>query len=272
MLLKTSALAKALDHVSGGNAGQRLADVVSLSMGGVASRAWADAVNKAYEAGVCIVAAAGNNFSAGIVGVPTRFIVYPARFRRVIAACGVMANRAPYFGLPFGKMQGNWGPQSKMATALAAFTPNTPWAKLGAPLVVDLNGAGTSSATPQVAAAVALWLTQHRTQVAQYTQPWQRVEAVRHALFTSADKTADGRPEREARQRHPPGLAGARRRRAPGAGADPARLGLFLLLEGADRARRRRRVAAPRDAGARSHAARADADPARRAATVSRRS
>ena len=109
VLLKTSALAKALDHVSGGNAGRRLADVVSLSMGGVASRAWADAVNKAYEAGVCIVAAAGNNFSAGVVGVPTRFIVYPARFRRVIAACGVMANRAPYFGLPFGKMQGILG-------------------------------------------------------------------------------------------------------------------------------------------------------------------
>ncbi len=192
VLLKTSALARALDHVASGDAGRRLADVVSLSMGGVASRAWADAVNKAYEAGVCIVAAAGNNFSAGVVGVPTRFIVYPARFRRVVAACGVMANRAPYFGLPFGKMQGNFGPASKMATAIAAFTPNLPWAELGAPLIVDLNGAGTSAATPQVAAAAALWLGVHRAQVAQYPHPWQRVEAARHALFTAADKSADG--------------------------------------------------------------------------------
>src|SRR5205807_1385581 len=36
--------------------------VVSISMGGVASRAWADAVNFAYDNGVTIVAAAGNNY------------------------------------------------------------------------------------------------------------------------------------------------------------------------------------------------------------------
>ena len=92
--------------------------VLSMSMGGVASAAWADAVNLAYEAGIVFVAAAGNNFSAGFFGFPTRAIVYPARFRRVIAACGVMANRRPYYGLPFRTMQGNWGPASKMATAV----------------------------------------------------------------------------------------------------------------------------------------------------------
>src|SRR5262249_30363988 len=86
-------------------------DVISMSMGGVASDAWADAVNKAYEAGIVYVAAAGNNFS----DFPTRFIVYPARFARVIAACGVMANRAAYYDLPLRTMQGNWGPDTKMA-------------------------------------------------------------------------------------------------------------------------------------------------------------
>ena len=80
---------------------------MSMSMGGVASQAWADAVNKAYEAGILYVAAAGNNFSSGLFGVPTRLIVYPARFRRVIAACGIMENLHPYYGLPFGTMQGN---------------------------------------------------------------------------------------------------------------------------------------------------------------------
>src|SRR5262249_17401718 len=126
--------------------------VMSMSMGGVASQAWADAVNKAYDAGIVYVAAAGNNFSAGFFGVPTRFIVYPARFRRVIAACGVMADAKPYYGLAFGKMQGNWGPASKMATALSAFTPNISWAELGCEGIVDMDGQGTSAATPQVAA------------------------------------------------------------------------------------------------------------------------
>lgn len=169
--------------------------VISMSMGGVASQAWADAVNKVYEAGVIYVAAAGNNFSAGFFGVPTRLIVYPARFRRVIAACGVMADARPYFGLSFGTMQGNWGPDSKMATALSAYSPNIPWAQLGCAGIVDMNGQGTSAATPQIAAAAALYLQKHGDSLfdpAKYPEPWMRIEAVRHALFTSADKSADG--------------------------------------------------------------------------------
>jgi len=169
--------------------------VISMSMGGVASQAWAEAVNKAYAAGVIYVAAAGNNFSAGFFGVPTRFIVYPARFRRVIAACGVMADTRPYYGLSFGTMQGNWGPASKMATAIAAFTPNISWAELDCPGIVNMDGQGTSAATPQVAAAAALYLQRHAQALfepAQYPEAWMRVEAVRHALFSSADKSADG--------------------------------------------------------------------------------
>ena len=169
--------------------------VISMSMGGVASAAWADAVNMAYESGIVFVAAAGNNFSAGIFGVPARTIVYPARFKRVIAACGVMANRQPYYSLPFGTMQGNWGPASKMATAMAAFTPNIAWAELGCAGMVDMEGAGTSSATPQIAAAAALYLQRHGAllfDAARYPEHWMRVEAVRHALFTVADKNADG--------------------------------------------------------------------------------
>src|SRR5262249_42662733 len=45
--------------------------VMTMSMGGVASAAWADAVNMAYDTGIVYVAAAGNNFSAGFFGVPT---------------------------------------------------------------------------------------------------------------------------------------------------------------------------------------------------------
>ena len=168
--------------------------VMSMSMGGVASQAWAEAVNKAYEAGILYVAAAGNNFSAGFFGFPTRSIVYPARFRRVIAACGVMANARPYYGLSFGTMQGNFGPASKMATALSAYTPNIPWAEIGCEKIVDMDGQGTSAATPQIAAAAALYLQKHRVlfDATRYPEAWMRVEAVRQALFTSADKSADG--------------------------------------------------------------------------------
>ena len=169
--------------------------VISMSMGGVASQAWADAVNMAYEAGIVFVAAAGNNFSAGIFGFPTHNIVYPARFKRVIAACGVMANRRPYYSLPFGTMQGNWGPASKMATAMSAYTPNVSWAELGCSGIVDMKGAGTSSATPQIAAAAALYLQRHGGMLfdaARYPERWMCVEAVRRALFTKADKNADG--------------------------------------------------------------------------------
>lgn len=165
-------------------------DVISMSMGGVASALWADAVNKAYDAGIVFVAAAGNNYSAGFFGFPTHKIVYPARFRRVIAACGVMGDRTPYYGLRRGTMQGNWGPEGAMATALSAFTPNIAWAKWGCEQVIRMNGAGTSSATPQIAAAAALYLQLHSDVLfdsTQYAEPWMRVEAVRQALFRSAD-------------------------------------------------------------------------------------
>jgi subtilisin family serine protease len=141
VLFENSAIAKALDYVHSLFANQATrAHVVTMSMGGLASQAWADAVNALYELGVFIVTAAGNNFG----NLPTRNIVYPARFHRVVAACGVMADGRPYTDLPPNIMAGNYGPTSKMATALAAFTPNTPWARLGCSQIVDHNGSGTS--------------------------------------------------------------------------------------------------------------------------------
>lgn len=182
----TSAIAEGIAY-----AAEIGADVLSLSMGGVASLAWAEAVNKAYEAGVVLVAAAGNNFAQ----LPTRNIVYPARFRRVIAATGIMANHRPYQNQPANIMQGNYGPASKMNTALAAYTPNVPWAKLGCRDVAGMDGSGTSSATPQIAAAAALWIAAHRPALANL-RGWQKVEAVREALFATAEQpNASMRPE-----------------------------------------------------------------------------
>ena len=69
-----------------------------------------------------------------------------------------MADHTHYADLGIDRMAGNYGPNSKMRTAIAAFTPNVPWARFGCPQIVDLNGAGTSAATPQVAAAAATWI------------------------------------------------------------------------------------------------------------------
>lgn len=162
------------------------AHVLSMSMGGVTSQALTDAVNLAYDDGMVLVTAGGNN----IAWRPTpKTIVYPARLKRVIAACGVMADGRAYAGLSSGTMQGNFGPSEKMATAIGAYTPNVPWAQIGCGAIVDMDGAGTSAATPQVAAATALWLAQHWTVVKAYPQGWMRVEAVRKALFGSAAKS-----------------------------------------------------------------------------------
>ncbi|MCW0234358.1 MAG: S8 family serine peptidase [Ferrovibrio sp.] len=188
LLFRNSAIAKALDYVHGlWDDPDKRVSVVTMSMGGLASGAWADAVNALYERGIFMVSAAGNNYG----NLPTRYIVYPARFKRVVAACGVMADGRPWADLPIRKMAGCYGPRDKMDTAMAAYTPNVPWAKIGCPDLVDWDGNGTSSATPQVAAAAALWMQHHHAALEAYPEGWMRVEATRQALFDAAGQPND---------------------------------------------------------------------------------
>ena len=182
ILLKTNAFAEALNYLTQLSLSGTQIHVVSMSMGGAPSRVWADAVNAAYDAGITLVTAAGNNFS----GLPTRHVIYPARFGRVIAACGVTYDKKPYWTDKLDEMQGCFGPKKHMSKALSAFTPNTPWASVESG-TIRFSGSGTSSATPQIAAAAAIYYRKYN-QVLDQLEPWQRVEAIRNALYKSAIK------------------------------------------------------------------------------------
>lgn len=188
VLLKSAAFVRAMDYVL--NELHEKEDtrihIITMSMGGVASRAWADVVNEAYDKGIFIVTAAGNNFNK----LPSRTLVYPARFNRVVAACGVTYDYSPYHKKngSFSIMEGNFGPKALMSTAIAAFTPNVPWAPYRYDDMVGIRGDGTSSATPQVAAAAALYYNKYAEALEQLPEPWMKVEAIRHALFSTARK------------------------------------------------------------------------------------
>jgi hypothetical protein len=184
VLLHTSAWARALSYAVDVGC-----DVVSSSMGGLPSEAWREQVDRAYLAGVFIVTASGDNFA----GAPTRNTVYPARYRRVVSACGIMADGRPYAHLQGISLEGNFGPRKTMDHAMCGWAPNIPWAVFRCPDVVRWNGGGTSAATPQIAAAAALWFEKYKQFRGQpLPRDWRRVEAVRKALFTTTRQSSRG--------------------------------------------------------------------------------
>jgi subtilisin family serine protease len=176
-------------------------EVVTMSMAGYPTRRLAHAINNAYEKGVTVVTATGNNWKSGIQKFAPKAILYPARFQRVIAATGACYNEEPYdldanawfrSRMDGGEtMQGNWGPESAMKKAIAAYTPNVAWATSSKAFRFYRSGGGTSSATPQVAAAAALWIAYNRSKIeaAGIDKSWKKVEALRWALFNTADKS-----------------------------------------------------------------------------------
>jgi len=186
ILFKNSAFYEALMYITQLHKANTPVHVLSMSMGGLASKSWADAVNAAYEAGIFMVTAAGNNQGRK---TPTH-LVYPSRFNRVLAACGVTYEDKPYkTSKPEFEMQGNYGPSKLMDTAMAAYTPNTPWAEMGCGSGISFSGAGTSSATPQLAAAAACYWKKYKQELDVLDEGWKKVEAIRNALFSTAYKT-----------------------------------------------------------------------------------
>jgi hypothetical protein len=182
----SSAMALAMDYALGptgdpanSNPANKC-DVVTISHGGLPSESWADAVNNLYEAGVVVVAASGDNFSQ----LPTHLTVYPSAFNRVVTAVGATYDKTPYVTRKIGELQGNWGPDDVMKKAIAGYTPNVGWMLFHTTDGFDMDGAGTSASTPQIAAACALWIQLYG---GRFAAGWQRVEGCRLALFRSAD-------------------------------------------------------------------------------------
>jgi hypothetical protein len=164
-------------------------DVVSLSHGGLPLKSWARATNALFEAGVVVVAAAGDSFWAVVTDIATHFTVYPSAFYRVVTATGVTFDEGPYKRDELGVKQGCWGPDKVMLKATGAYTPNVPSMTYGTEHGWTMDGSGTSASTPQIAAACALWLAGPGKE---YPKDWRRVIACREALRLSVqDKKED---------------------------------------------------------------------------------
>ncbi len=202
VLLTGRLFAKAIDHAI-----KNKCDVVTMSMAGLPSKVMARAVDKAYEAGIVVVSAASNCWSKGFKKIAPKKTLYPSRYDRVITAVGCTYTKRPYLNrynvasrAAGGKyMQSCYGPAKVLPTTIAAYTPNISWFNKIEPISENETcyyekwGGGTSSATPQVAAAAALYIQHYKSELKQYTgaNAWKKVEIVRQALFRSADDNTE---------------------------------------------------------------------------------
>jgi hypothetical protein len=160
-------LAQAIDHLV-----QTGVAVINLSMGflprfqmGALDRA----IDRAYEAGVILVCAAGQPLSS---------VISPAHGRRTIAVAGSTVGHIPWGKSAHGSAVDWAAPAEFIYRAQASETGVANYAA---------NGDGTSYATAITSGAAALWLARHRASVdALYPQKWQRVEAFKFVAKASA--------------------------------------------------------------------------------------
>ena len=169
--------------------------VISISMGipgptGFPDIAWpyelgasqrlAEAVDRAYEAGVVVVAAAGQIIDR---------VTFPARFSRTIAVGGVKANDRiwhRYGGSEIRRVD-VWALADGIDRANMLGPADAPTACYSKPHHADDEApphSGTSYATVAVAAAAAMWLAKHEAALltAFGQRDWHVVESFREAL------------------------------------------------------------------------------------------
>lgn len=148
-------------------------DVISMSLGGGYSESQEALCQKAYEVGIVIVAAAGNEAGA---------VIYPAAYSSVIAVSATdSSNKIAYFS--------NFGPQVELAAPGVNIYSTYPGGKY-------TTLSGTSMATPHVTGTVALLLS---TNIADYDNTddngdglWDPVEVRSRLQSTAKDLGATG--------------------------------------------------------------------------------
>ena len=99
-----------------------------------------------------------------------------------------MADGRPYTDLPIRKMAGCYGPPNKDVTAIAAYTPNVPWAKFGCPDRSTSMAAVPRPRRRKLPRRPRLWMQKNKAALEADGEDWMRVEATRKALFESAQK------------------------------------------------------------------------------------
>jgi thermitase len=154
--------------------------VISMSMGGIWHRGLERALRMAYENNILLIAAAGN---------VVRMVVWPARYKEVIAVAGCTARRERWINSSRGASVDITTPGHNIWRAVivdksAADSTDTP----------DVQpGSGTSYATAITAGVAALWLAHHgREQLLDKYQGVPLNEVFRHMLRVSADPPPAG--------------------------------------------------------------------------------
>ncbi len=156
-----------------------LAPVVNISVGAVGEHPRIRAaLNRAYEAGIIVVAAAGQIIQR---------VVYPARYARAISVGGIRLEQqgairryrvyAPYDDY---RLVDVWAPAGPLRRAHVE-RPGTP----GAGYAYGYFGAadGTTYACTHATAAAALWLRHHGAAIeTAYGVGWKRIEGFRKLL------------------------------------------------------------------------------------------
>ncbi len=160
------AVAKALDLVVQKVEAGEMAPIVNISLGWPFGHAGLGAaLDRAYEAGVIVVCAAGQIIDR---------VVYPAKHARSIAVGGLEKKSNSGNGIyqryhTYARVD-CWAPAEPILRGDAA-SPGYDY------------GDGTSYACLHVTAAAAMWWRMKGAEIsASYAKPWQRVEAFRHLL------------------------------------------------------------------------------------------
>lgn len=180
-----------------GHARAKRCQVISISLGfpffpPFATGGMGRAVDRAYDDGVIVVAAGGQIIDS---------VTYPGKYGRTIGVGGVTWQRRIWFDYNAGKdMIDVWAPAEgvlradsiapegkAVMPAIEGDDPGSFSLSPGSHSGGYGKGSGTSYATVHVAAAAAMWLLLRRDDIDRaYGEPWQRIEAFRRLLRTTA--------------------------------------------------------------------------------------